>query len=125
LNYTYDADGNISNIWSSSTTNGVNLVYNYDPLNRLTNVLANGNAAATYAYDSVGNLKAMRYGNGVTNQYQYDSLNRLTNLTWNLNVSMLANFSYLLGPTGNRLSLIETNGGTNRVYTWQYSRMLR
>src|SRR5579859_767841 len=83
-----------------------------------------GSAAAAYAYDLAGNLQALRYGNGVTNQYQYDSLNRLTNLTWNLN-STLANFSYQLGPTGNRTSLTETNGGTNRVYAWQYDGLYR
>src|SRR6202042_1081691 len=39
LGYAYDANGNVTNILSS-TVNGVNLVYAYDPLNRLTNVLA-------------------------------------------------------------------------------------
>ncbi len=124
LNYRYDVNGNVTNIWSS-TIAGVNLAYNYDPLNRLTNVLANGNAAAGYGFDLAGNLQAMRYGNGVTNLYQYDSLNRLTNLTWKLNVSSLANFSYLLGMAGNRTNLTESVNGTNRVYSWQYDQLYR
>ena len=122
LNYGYDANGNVTNIWA---TNGVNLAYSYDPLNRLTNVLANGNAAAAYGFDLAGNLQAMRYGNGVTNLCQYDSLNRLTNLTWNLNASSLANFSYLLGATGNRTNLTEKVNGTNLVYAWQYDPLYR
>ena len=124
LNYRYDANGNVTNLWSS-TVNGVNLAYSYDPLNRLTNVLANGNAAAGYGFDLAGNLQVMRYGNGVTNLYQYDSLNRLTNLTWKLNASSLANFTYLLGATGNRTNLTESVNGTNRVYAWQYDSLYR
>jgi RHS repeat-associated protein len=70
-------------------------------------------------------LQATRYGNGVTNLYQYDSLNRLTNLTWKLNAGNLANFTYLLGATGNRTNLTESVNGTNRVYAWQYDALYR
>jgi len=38
-------------------------------------------------------------------------MNRLTNLAWNLNVNILAKFSYLLGATGNRTNLNETVSG--------------
>jgi len=58
-------------------------------LNRLTNVLASGSAAASYSFDVAGNLQTMRYGNGVTNLYQYDLLNRLTNLTSSTEVEPL------------------------------------
>jgi hypothetical protein len=37
-------------------------VYQYDPLSRLTNVLANGNPAAGYGFDLAGNLKTIGYG---------------------------------------------------------------
>jgi len=103
----------------------VNLTYAYDPLNRLTNVLDNGNPIAGYGYDLAGNLTGLQYGNGVTNQYQYDSLNRLTNLTWNLTVSTLAKFSYQLGATGNRTNLTENLNGTSRAYQWQYDNLYR
>jgi RHS repeat-associated protein len=101
------------------------LIYAYDPLNRLTNVLANGNASAACAYDFGGNLQTTRYGNNVTNLYQYDSLNRLTNAVWKLSLNPLANFSYLLGSTGTRTNLNEYVGGTNRLYTWQYDNLYR
>jgi RHS repeat-associated protein len=61
----------------------------------------------------------------VTNLCQYDSLNRLTNLTWKLNAGSLANFSYLLGATGNRTNLTESVNGTSRAYAWQYDTLYR
>ena len=124
LNYRYDANGNLTNLWSS-TAGGVNLAYNYDPLSRLTNVLASGGAAASYGFDAVGNLQTKRYGNGVTNLYQYDSLNRLTNLTWKLTTASLANFSYQLGLTGNRTNLSETVNNTSRTNAWNYDALYR
>ena len=124
LNYAYDANGEVTNLWSS-TTNGVNLVYNYDPLGRLTNVLANGSMAAGYGFDAVGNLQAMSYGNGMTNLYQYDSLNRLTNSVWKLNAGTLASFYYQAGLTGNRTNLSETVNGTGRTYAWNYDSLYR
>ena len=124
LNYAYDPDGDVTNIFSGAP-NGVNMIYAYDPLNRLTNVIADGNACAAYIYDFAGNLQTMRYGNDVTNLYQYDSLNCLTNAVWKLSLTPLANFSYLLGYTGTRTNLNEYVGGTNRLYTWQYDRLYR
>jgi len=124
LYYLYDVNGAVTNIWSS-TANGVNLAYGYDPLSRLTNVLANGNVAANYGFDLVGNLQTIRYGNGVTNQYQYDSMNRLTNQVWKLNASTLASFYYQLGLTGNRTNLSESVNGTSRTYAWKYDSLYR
>jgi YD repeat-containing protein len=86
LNYRFDANGNLTNLWSSSS-GGVTNFYQFDALNRLTNVLADASAAAGYGFDAAGNLQTVRYGNGVTNQFQYDLLNRLTNAVWKLNAS--------------------------------------
>ena len=124
LNYLYDNTGSLTNLWSS-TSNGVNLVYSYDLLGRLTNVLANGNAAADYGFDLVGNLQSIRYGNGVSNLYQYDSRNRLTSLVWKTNETAIASFAYQLGPTGNRTSLSETIIGTSQQYAWTYDLLYR
>jgi RHS repeat-associated protein len=97
LNYGYDANGNVTNLWSG-TAGGVNLAYRYDPLNRLTNVAGQVSRLAEYAYDGVGNLQTAGYGNGVTNQYQYDALNRLTNET----ISALGSVGYGYDAVGNR-----------------------
>ncbi len=122
--YAYNANGSVTNIWSS-TTSGVNLRYGYDSLSRITNVLANGNAAADYSFDAVGNLQKISYGNGVTNRYQYDSLNRLTNLTWKLSGAARGDFSYLLGLTGNRTNLLETVDVISRTNTWKFDSLYR
>jgi RHS repeat-associated protein len=126
LNYTYDLNGNVSNLWSS-TSGGVNLVYNYDALNRLTNVLANGNQSAKYGFDPNGNLQTSQFGNGVvTNVYQYDLLNRLTNSTWRSHGTNVASFFYKLGATGNRTNLIETVANlAATTYQWQYDPLYR
>ena len=57
LNYRYDSNGNVTNLWSS-TANGVTNNYQYDALNRLTNVKADGSAAASYTLSTnAGNLQ--------------------------------------------------------------------
>ncbi len=124
LNYGYMPNGSLTNLWSS-TSGGVTNYYQYDLLGRLTNVLANGGAAAGYGYDGVGNLQVVHLGNGVTNLYQYDSRNRLTNLLWKLNATALGSFAYQLGPTGNRTNLSETVTTTTRTYSWAYDYLYR
>jgi RHS repeat-associated protein len=124
LSYAYDANGDVTNIWSSSM-NGVNLAYVYDSLSRLTNVLANGNSAASYAFDNAGNLQSLRYGTLATNVYQYDSLNRLTNLACTTVSGTIASFYYQLGLTGNRTNLIEAITGFKRTNSWSYDSLYR
>jgi RHS repeat-associated protein len=124
LYYAYDANGNVTNLQSSSVY-GVGLAYGYDALNRLTNVLSHGQSAASYGYDLAGNLQTMRYGNGVTNLYQYDTLNRLTNLVWNSNGITIASFAYQLKAAGTRTNLSETVNGTSRTCQWQYDNLYR
>jgi RHS repeat-associated protein len=124
LNYRFDANENLTHLWSSSS-GGVTNFYQYDSLDRLTNVLANSSAAASCGFDAVGNFQSLRYGNGVTNQSQYDSLNRLTNMVWKLNANTLGTFSYQLGLTGNRTNLSETVNGTSRTYSWTFDSLCR
>src|SRR5262249_9414159 len=126
LNYRMDANGAVTNIWSSST-NGVNLGYELDAQSRVQTVTANGSFAASYQYDTAGALRGMSYGNSITNSFQTDLVNRLTNLVWKSNSLTLASFSYQLGKTGNRTNLTETllTSATNRVYSWDYDKLYR
>jgi RHS repeat-associated protein len=119
LSYTNDANGNVTDI-ASSSTNGVNLHYDLDGQNRVTNVLANGAFAAAYHRDKAGNVDGVSYGNGATSLSQFDALNRLTNSIWKSNDLTLASFAYKLGKTGNRTNLTETlfTSVTNRTYNW-------
>jgi len=124
LKYRYDGNGNLTNLWSSSS-NGVTNVYQYDALNRLTNVIGPTSSLSQYGYDGVGNLQWLRYGNGVTNLYQYDSLNRLTNCVWYTNGVAVASFYYQLASAGSRTNLTETVNSTGRTYQWQYDPLYR
>jgi RHS repeat-associated protein len=126
LLYTYDANGNLTNM-VSLTSGGVSVGYRYDALNRLTNVVdygLSGTKNTAYTFDKVGNLQTLQYPNGVTNLYRYDSLNHLTNLAWGSSGGSLAGFGYTLGLAGNRTGLTETNNGT-RTYTWGYDNLYR
>ena len=123
LNYQYDGNGVLTNLWSS-TSGGATNFYQYDQLGRLTNAVGT-NGAAGYGFDVVGNLQSVYYGNGVTNLYQYDPLNRLTNLVWKKSGSTLASFAYRLGPTGLRTNLSESVNGTARTYGWSYDLLYR
>jgi len=123
LYYDYDANGNLTNL-TSSTASGVFIAYQYDALNRLTNVVDNrlGLAAKNtrYVFDGVGNLSAIAYPNGATNLWQYDGLNRLTNEVWKTGASALASFAYQLDSTGQRTNLSETVNSSSRTFTWRY-----
>jgi RHS repeat-associated protein len=122
LNYSYDAQGNMTNI---STSDGVSVGYGYDSLNRPSVVKDAVLGATAYGYDSVGNLQSCTYPNSVSSEYEYDSLDRLTNLaSAQLNVP-IANYGYAVGPAGNRLtaseqlfaSVLNPNASTiNRIY---------
>jgi RHS repeat-associated protein len=128
LFYAYDANGNLTSL-SSSTPNGVTNFYQYDALNRLTNVVDNSLSISqkntAYTYDGVGDLQTLSYPNSLTNLYQYDSLNRLTNLTWKVNGAQRGDFSYQLGKAGNRTNLIENVNSAPRTNAWVYDSLYR
>lgn len=59
----YDSNGNVTSI-QSSATNGTLLTYQYDSLNRLTNVVdgrLSGTQNTRYSFDAVGNLQTIIY----------------------------------------------------------------
>ena len=124
LYYGYDDAGRLTAL-GTGTAGGVTNQYQYDALGRLTNVvdlrLATAAKNTGYGYDGAGNLQWVKYNpNGVTNLYRYDAQNRLTNLVWKLGSADRAGFHYTLGLAGNRLTLLETNNGAVRSYSWTY-----
>jgi len=129
LVYAYDENGNVTRIQTS--TSGTDLGYDYDALNRLTNVTVAGAAAAGYNYDAMGNLETVQYGNGVRHVYQYDRLNRLTRLVvTNVTAGMLlGQFSYELDALGARTRLAETihhqPAPLERTCIWRYDALSR
>jgi RHS repeat-associated protein len=122
LTYTHDGAGNIKSI-RSSNANGVTVNYNYDELNRLSNVVDNNLSTGTtaYTYDLNGNLESTTYPNAVRTAYTFNSLNRLTNVN-GAKGATLANYAYTLGTAGNRLSVTEANG---RTVSYAYDALYR
>jgi RHS repeat-associated protein len=118
LNYTYDAAGDLASMTSSD--GNVSAAYTWDELNRLSAVVdhrLNGSNSTTYTYDSANNLATATYPNGIQSTFSYDTLNRLTG-----EASRIDNYSYQLGPTGNRTSVSEQGG---RSVTWNYDGIYR
>jgi RHS repeat-associated protein len=128
LTYTYDANGNIIQLQTSLSygfddqgkvnsswqrPEGLDLAYEWDPLDRLAVVtqhqLAADANATMYEYDAVGNLESVIYPNGVSHGCRYDSLNRLVQLSVaNGNIPLLT-YGYAAGPAGYRQRAAETN----------------
>ena len=124
LTYSYDGFGNLYQI-ASSTSNGTQLTYLYDSLNRATNVVDRFTNSTTYSFDVVGDLQTEVLPNNITNTYAYDSLNRLTNLTSTTSSGTIAIFAYGLTPTGNRTNVVETVNGVSRTNMWAYDPLYR
>jgi RHS repeat-associated protein len=105
---------------TSSNTNGANVSYTYDDLDRLSTVVDNrlsGNNTTEYTYDPASNLATAKYPNGLQSSFTYDTLNRLTEMN-----AGTASYSYQLGATGNRTQATESNG---RTINWTYDGIYR
>jgi len=101
----------------SSNSNGANVSYTYDGLNRLGTVVDHrlpGNNTTTYTYDNASNVATVAYPKGLTSTFTYDELNRVTGLS----TPPIANYSYTLGLTGNRTNATEQSG---RTLQWSYN----
>ena len=71
----------------SSNTNGVNVSYTYDGLNRLSTVVDNrlsSSNTTSYTYDNASNVATVATPNGLQSSFTYDTLNRLTSETSSL-----------------------------------------
>jgi RHS repeat-associated protein len=77
------------------------IVYDYDPLNRLTAAVYSDGTYFQYQYDAVGNRQVMTTTGEIITNYFYDEANRLTNVgeityTWDNNGNLLSDgvFTY-------------------------------
>ncbi len=129
ITYTYDSNGNITQITDVSETNSVKIVtYSYDDLNRLTN--ASTTAASTtpfnysYTYDALGNMLT-RVENGTTTTYTY-----ATNTPAYLNPHAVAtttagsSLAYTYDNNGNLLTVRQGTSTPSSSYTWDYNNRL-
>ena len=87
INYAFDPVGNVTNrllTGLQGLTDTIETRYQYDVMNRLTNVVQLTNNAATasawYGYDAAGRLAQKGYGNGDVVTHAYDQESRLLSL---------------------------------------------
>ena len=108
LTFGYLPSGQVNTV-ESSNTNGNNLTYEYDSLNRPATIL-DGNKTTTINYDQVSNLAVINMPNGVAVTQTYDSLNRMTGINVAGTGGTLGSYQYTLGASGNRVNVQEYNG---------------
>jgi len=130
ISYKYDPVGNLISVTYPSSNDflskvkvffGIkeNIVFGYDPDNRLSSIKAKANAKLEYdfLYDTVGRLSAVGPGlastsdkPGVVGRYEYDSASRLTALAWSNPKVELQKLSYTYDLVGNALSYTDSQG---------------
>ena len=133
IGYGYDLAGNLAGA-KSSTASGYDVSYDYDVLNRITDVHRGqegidptATQLAAYNYDANGNLNGSGYANGVQHAYAYNALNRLTALSISPSSLITAHgslgtFSYTLNKSGHRTGISELGG---RTITHTYDALYR
>jgi RHS repeat-associated protein len=123
--YTYDLNGNLTSLIAG--THQVH--YQWDALNRLTNVvdegLYPGRKNTSYQYDAVGNLQGYEYPNLVATTYDYDELNRLEEMAVTKGGDARASFDYDLLKSGHRKNLTEVVNGLGRHVQYGYDPLYR
>jgi RHS repeat-associated protein len=120
LAYTNYPTGQVNTV-QSSNTNGNNLTYGLDTLNRPATVL-DGVNTLSLSYDSVGNSASVAMPNSVTVVYGVDTLNRVNGVTWVGGSGTLASYTYTLGAAGNKIGVTESGG---REVSWGYDDLYR
>ena len=103
----YDAVGARTNL----TVPGVLSVgYSYDGMNRLTEILGNGNATH-FAYDATGQRTNAIWPNGTTAAYAYDDAGQLLSLVHQTaSGTPIASFEYAYDAAGNRTNMTTLEG---------------
>ena len=107
LSYGYDAMGNRTSL---SVPSVLSIAYAYDPRNRLTEILGNGNATR-FAYDAAGQRTNALWPNGTTATYAYDDAGQLLSLVHRTaSGTPIASFEYAYDAAGNRTNMTTLEG---------------
>ena len=118
--YQYDVLGNKTSVEKArrglEVDSGV-YTYSYDPLNRLTEVIKDGNLLRNYSYDSFGNRTSMM-DNGIETSYTYNPLNQLVSSHSKDGIEQI--FSY-----DNRGNLTEIHKNNALTHQYQFGALNR
>lgn len=114
LTYGYDANGNRTSLVAENIGT---YTYQYDQLNRLTNLTNPDSQTSIFTYNKLGLRTSLTYGNGSLSTYTYDGVNRLTSIVHEQSDStIISSFSYTYDNLNNRMS--ETNSTGTISYTY-------
>ncbi|WP_113672604.1 RHS repeat-associated core domain-containing protein [Vallitalea guaymasensis] len=117
--YTYDENSNIVNeIIKDGSTLIKSTKYVYDKLNRLAQVIENGNIEATYTYDLNGNRQSLSYANGNKIEYKYNLANRIKEITIKNHDNIINKYQYSYQLDGNQISEKEPLTGKETKYEY-------
>ncbi|MGA1870432.1 MAG: putative Ig domain-containing protein [bacterium] len=114
ISYTYDVSGNRASVTAASDTTW----YEYDALHRLIAVEDPDGDQLYYGYDEAGNLTSIDYPNEIKESLTYNLCNKIIKREYRLDDDgIIACYSYILGPAGNKISAQENNG-RELLYTY-------
>ncbi|AZS13822.1 carbohydrate-binding protein [Paenibacillus lutimineralis] len=120
VNYTWTPVGNKASL---TTPDGKQTTYDYDALNRLSNVKDHTGTTA-YTYNAAGQLIEKTVANGSTTQYSYNSRGLLEKLSeQNQAGNILNKHEYSYDAAGNILNWIETIDGKKRDKSYTYDEL--
>jgi len=114
ITYSYDGVGNIVEMVTPTQT----ITKTYTKRNQLESVTDN-QGTTSYEYDALDRQTQITYPNGTTTNYNYDSRSRVTSIEHkDNNGAILQSFAYTLDNIGNRLKVVQDN---NRTVEYSYN----
>ena len=96
--------------------------YDYNPNNGLLQFRTDNGLRTEYQYFPTNNLEKIILPNGAEMQYHYNSVNKLDNIAVKVGTTVIQDFTYALGPTGNKTGVTESAG---RAVTWAFDDLYR
>ena len=117
ITYGYDANGNRTRL---RDPDGRVTLYTFDALNRAESVALTLVGVTEYSYFRDSRLRRVRYPNGSQADYAYDRAGRIVTVDNTHNSGLVSRFEYTYDDNGNRITQIETNGGSPETTTFRY-----
>jgi RHS repeat-associated protein len=113
--YTYDAASNRKTL---TAPDGSTNTYNYDTLNRLSNLTNSLTGQFGFGYDALSRRTQLTRPNGINTNYSYDSLSRLLSVLHQAGSTTIDGASYVYDAAGNRTSKTNQLNNVTEGYTY-------
>lgn len=104
---------------------GRTTTYQYDPIGRLSAIIAPNYNKIAFAYDAGGRPTEKWFPNGVTARMAYNADNSLGQVVNRTNAGILSQHVYTYDGVGNRKTQAETVGATLTNYAYGYDELNR